>query len=675
MAISFSRPDPSSPAAVSAAVFTTARRGYDQTEVRDFLRMVSAELARLQERERFLESELKAMQTRGMSAPGMLDEEMVTALLGEEAARVLATAREASAQIRVRAEEAATRLVKEASADAMRLREEAELEAVRRREDAAADAEAEIEMAKQQGREMVNEAREYREKVLAELARRRELARAQIEQLIHNRDRLLNAFERARLATDDVMTGLVSVDEDLPQEYVNLAPTTGPVQPVVLDPSAMTGPTTVVSMFDRELEPEDDLPVRAVVFDIDVDESPVEEDSAVDVAVAVVEVGDIVEDDMNIVEDDINSAVDDITVTEVIETVVEKVIVGVVVEEETHVVEEEAPVVEPVVEQAPSNVVSLFGKDRSRPEPVVVNPEHPSVDNGPEIVDAADEPAVETETPAPRDSVGDLFARLRESTVKKVAEATTSGETVVNSRKKSSASTSADSDNVAESARQAPPAVEPVRDDAAFARRAEALAPLVISMARKLKRVLADEENEALEYLRGKKAVLSLDAMYGDAVGHVAKYADAIQSDILAAANAAASRKCKNDEILPVITAMIEAQLVAPMREKLAETLAKHDDRGEAAKAIRGIYRQWKTTTIDEHIDDIACLSYSRGMYVTLTPGTKVCWMVDPDGPACADAEDNSLAGAIACGDEFPTGHSHPLAHEGCRCLLTPAPK
>jgi DivIVA domain-containing protein len=675
MAISFSRPDPSSPAAVSAAVFTTARRGYDQTEVRDFLRMVSAELARLQERERFLESELKAMQTRGMSAPGMLDEEMVTALLGEEAARVLATAREASAQIRVRAEEAATRLVKEASADAMRLREEAELEAVRRREDAAADAEAEIEMAKQQGREMVNEAREYREKVLAELARRRELARAQIEQLIHNRDRLLNAFERARLATDDVMTGLVSVDEDLPQEYVNLAPTTGPVQPVVLDPSAMTGPTTVVSMFDRELEPEDDLPVRAVVFDIDVDESPVEEDSAVDVAVAVVEVGDIVEDDMNIVEDDINSAVDDITVTEVIETVVEKVVVSVAVEEETHVVEEEAPVVEPVVEQAPSNVVSLFGKDRSRPEPVVVNPEHPSVDNGPEIVDAADEPAVETETPAPRDSVGDLFARLRESTVKKVAEATTSGETVVNSRKKSSASTSADSDNVAESARQAPPAVEPVRDDAAFARRAEALAPLVISMARKLKRVLADEENEALEYLRGKKAVLSLDAMYGDAVGHVAKYADAIQSDILAAANAAASRKCKNDEILPVITAMIEAQLVAPMREKLAETLAKHDDRGEAAKAIRGIYRQWKTTTIDEHIDDIACLSYSRGMYVTLTPGTKVCWMVDPDGPACADAEDNSLAGAIACGDEFPTGHSHPLAHEGCRCLLTPAPK
>ncbi|MFM7409910.1 MAG: DivIVA domain-containing protein, partial [Actinomycetota bacterium] len=245
MAISFSRPDPSSPAAVSAAAFTVARRGYDQTEVRDFLRMVSAELARLQERERFLESELKAMQTRGMSAPGMLDEEVVTALLGEEAARVLGAAREASTQIRQRAEENATRLVKEAAGDAARLREEAELEAVRRRDDAAADAEAEIELAKQQGREMVNEARDYREKVLSELARRRELARAQIEQLVANRDRLLNAFERARLATDDVMTGLVSVDDDLPREFVNLAPTTGPVAPITLN-------APVVQMFDRE---------------------------------------------------------------------------------------------------------------------------------------------------------------------------------------------------------------------------------------------------------------------------------------------------------------------------------------------------------------------------------------------------------------------------------------
>ena len=55
MAVSFSRPDPSSPAAVASAAFPTVRRGFDPNEVRDFLRMVAAELSRLQERERYLE--------------------------------------------------------------------------------------------------------------------------------------------------------------------------------------------------------------------------------------------------------------------------------------------------------------------------------------------------------------------------------------------------------------------------------------------------------------------------------------------------------------------------------------------------------------------------------------------------------------------------------------------
>ena len=82
-------------------------------------------------------------------------------------------------------------------------------------------------MAKQQGREMVEEARAYRERVLSELARRRELARQQIDQLIHGRDRLVQAFERARLVAADVVSELAPLQE--PDEYVDLTPTTGPV--------------------------------------------------------------------------------------------------------------------------------------------------------------------------------------------------------------------------------------------------------------------------------------------------------------------------------------------------------------------------------------------------------------------------------------------------------------
>ena len=608
MAISFSRPDPSSPAAVSAASFNVSRRGFDQTEVRDFLRMVSAEMARLQERERFLESELKAMQTRGMSAPGMLDEELVTTLLGEEAARVLGTAREASSQIRLRAEEAATRLVKEASSDATRLREEAELEAVRRREDAAADAEAEIELAKQQGRDMVNEAREYREKVLTELARRRELAREQIEQLIHNRDRLLNAFERARLATDDVMTGLVSVDHDLPREYINLAPTTGPVPTIVLE--------RVVEAFKEAEEPESiELFDHTKLEEIEPEVTP-------EVVQEVVEETPVVE-------------------IEVVEAIVEP----------TAVVE---PAV--VVEDEKSNVVNLFSKERPRPETSVeVNPEHPSVDK-----------TVAPKNEANAQAVENLFARLREATVDKAASNAVSGGKVVEPRKSTKKA-----EVVKEAAASVAP-VQPMHDAGAFARRDEVLAPVVVAMSRKLKRVLADEENEVLEHLRGKKNALTIEAMVGELEVHAKRYGDAISEDIMAAAKGAA-KSAKATDVIPTVDVLIGVQLVKPLRDRLAKAIEQNGtDRVAMAKALRGVYRQWKSQHIDEQVDDIACLSYSRGFFAGVKPGTQVCWMVDPNGPECPDAEDNSLAGCIALGKEFPTGNLHPLAHAGCRCLLAP---
>ena len=610
MAISFSRPDPSSPAAVSAASFNVSRRGFDQTEVRDFLRMVSAEMARLQERERFLESELKAMQTRGMSAPGMLDEELVTTLLGEEAARVLGTAREASSQIRLRAEEAATRLVKEASSDATRLREEAELEAVRRREDAAADAEAEIELAKQQGRDMVNEAREYREKVLTELARRRELAREQIEQLIHNRDRLLNAFERARLATDDVMTGLVSVDHDLPREYINLAPTTGPVPTIVLE--------RVVEAFK---EAEAEAPEAIELFDHTKLEE-IEPEVTPEVVQEVVEETPVVE-------------------IEVVEAIVEPV-----------------AIVEPtaVLEDEKSNVVNLFSKERPRPETSVeVNPEHPSVDK-----------TVAPKNEANAQAVENLFARLREATVDKAASNAVSGGKVVEPRKSTKKA-----EVVKEAATTVAP-VQPMHDAGAFARRDEVLAPVVVAMSRKLKRVLADEENEVLEHLRGKKNALTIEAMVGELEVHAKRYGDAISEDIMAAAKGAA-KSAKATDVIPTVDVLIGVQLVKPLRDRLAKAIEQNGtDRVAMAKALRGVYRQWKSQHIDEQVDDIACLSYSRGFFAGVKPGTQVCWMVDPNGPECPDAEDNSLAGCIALGKEFPTGNLHPLAHAGCRCLLAP---
>ena len=50
----------------------------------------------------------------------------------------------------------------------------------------------------------------------------------------------------------------------------------------------------------------------------------------------------------------------------------------------------------------------------------------------------------------------------------------------------------------------------------------------------------------------------------------------------------------------------------------------------------------------------------------------KVRWVVTT-ASGCSDCEDNALAGAVSGTEAFPTGHAHPPAHSGCRCLIAPA--
>jgi hypothetical protein len=66
-------------------------------------------------------------------------------------------------------------------------------------------------------------------------------------------------------------------------------------------------------------------------------------------------------------------------------------------------------------------------------------------------------------------------------------------------------------------------------------------------------------------------------------------------------------------------------------------------------------------------------MAYGRGALAGVTPGARICWLVDPSGPECPDAEDNSLGGIIAAGEPFPTDHLCAPAHSGCRCMIAPA--
>jgi DivIVA domain-containing protein len=622
MAASLSRPDPASPASVAEAGFSTSRRGYNTDEVRAFLTSVAAEMSRLKEHERQLEAELRAARNTSQT-PAELDDDTVASLLGEETLRVLQTARESASQIKLRAEETAARTLREAHDDANRARQEAEIDSARRRQDAQSEAEAEVALAKQQGREMVNEARAYRERVLADLERRTKLARQHIEELAQGRDRLIQVFERARIVAGDVTSDLQSFVG--PEEFVNFAPTTGPV-PLMVPAAAFDRPaaaaaddtTAALAIYDTEADPDDEI-VTADASETDAagEGTPIERELA------------------EIADEPVEAAVA-IDVPEVPE------------------VPEVADAVEPAADApAPrdTNVVSLF-RDRA----------------------AGDEPA-------DRPDVDGIFARLRSGDAEPHALEPAEGAVV----------TAAEPEVEREVEREDEP--EPVAEAEVsdeveatpFTRRDEAIVPLILTAARKLKRVLADEQNGVLDTLRRKEPVVALDAVAPEPDTHVDTYVNVLADELAAAAAAGAAELGANDTktlrrtlqkagALDAATALVRTDLVSPLRDRLERAIVEGaGDNDDITRRIRGVYREWKTQHIDDQLDDVFRYAFGGGLAVTIEPGTALAWTIDPSQAACADCEDNSLAGAVASGESFPTGHTSAPAHPGCRCLTLPA--
>ena len=631
MAMSFVRPDPSSPASVADAAFGTSRRGFDQTEVRDFLRMVAAELGRLQERERFLERELRTAQTNPDLDNVRFDDATLTRLLGEETARVLSTAREAATEIREKAELNAARLLSEASDETMRMRQEAEVESSRRRADAASDAEAELAMAKQQGREMVNEARAYRERVLSELARRRELAREQIEQLMHGRDRLMQAFERARVVAVDVVAELKPLGE--PDEYVNLSPTTGPV-PVMLPNSRR--PYDSIAADDQLDEPE---------VALDAEAEPPADETDVDAASADVEPADV-----------------------------------------------EPADVEPVgcrgcgcrARGCRGDVESTASWRTGETVDELPDAELPDARAGGRRAESTPRSTPTSVRSTPRSTMTSTTMRPPMSTVSVTTSSSTcspaSGprRTPTNRPRSPGSRRPTTSPPRVADAEDADASEDGESDESPFRRRDAELTPLIVASARKLKRALADEQNEVLDGLRRGTAVLPARDQ------HIARFAEAIDDELRAAAAAGAASvatgraaKLNKSQMTSTIGAGHDALtewLVNPLRERLERSLADGEGDNEAiAKGIRAVYREWKTQHIDEQLDDVLRTTHGRAVLAALPDGAPVCWGVDAEHPACADGDDNALAGCVAAGTPFPTGHLFAPSHTGCRCLLVPA--
>ncbi len=626
MVASSSRPDPSAPGAVAGATFATVRKGYDPAQVGRFLGEVAAELERLRQRERELDEELATARAAAADLSS-LDDAAVTALLGEETARVLSTAREAASQIRTKASEGAERLLREANEEAARVRGQAELDAARVREQAEQAAEVERERAKEQGRQMVAEARDYREKVIADSGRRREQARQQLAGYAAARDRLAATFAEARAAVDTVLGELGELVVD-PDEIV------APVAPSGSAPSAVpgggasgspvavatpAGSPTVVSPAEPSPAPEVGRgPAEAIDdgpgSDLDGrDDLECEPDSGVDAGA-----GDPDGDRL-------------------------------------------AP------------VVSLFA---------------PDVANGP--VDE-EEPITEELPAVGKASVDDLFARLRAARAADVAEVVqppaprvADDPAVSAAGVPHAAPLPAQGASPGASEAGSIDAEEP--DESPFVVRDEALAPIESKLARKLKRILADEQNDILDILRRKDPIRSLGALLPGGDEHLRAYLTVVDEELPAAALAGArassgedparlARRVHDADVVERTVAHLDEELIEPLRRRLDHAVhVAGGDNAAISDEVRTIYREWKTVVLDDLAGALARRAYARAGYAVLVPGTPVRWLADPGAAPCPESQLNAAASAVPAGDPFPSGDVSPPAHAGCRCLLVAIP-
>jgi DivIVA domain-containing protein len=763
--------------------FATIFRGFDPTEVREFLNRVAAEVREL--REHLEQAEIARRSAEERALHPKLDEETLLAAVGEETASILRMARAASTDIRAKAEEQATTVLREAQAQADALRAEAESVLARRtaeaeaaadslRAHAASDVERILTLARQEAESVrqqaeqdrrltIEAAQSIREKILTDLSRRRRVANVQVEQLRAGRERLLDAYLVVRRTLDEVTDELQRADaearaaadavgrraaEDPGDMLVDL--TTGAVATPAADPGArrqagdpVTAPVPVMPANPGQSGPGGQVPAeRGPGAREPAEPSPAAPANAAAGLGEQEQPGGAVGQSAEPAADPEMSG--DPAATHASTEAIADPSPATVSSPEPGAAPSpagaggevlDAPAAgaaEPVRVVSGGSVVTSPRTGRShsagrrsgpsgsarsplaKPTPATVAGDAPQDPVGPEAVDdnveglfariradragavararkvlgrepneavsTSPTPATAPAAPGPVPAAPALasFAPAPASTAPTTVPASTAPTTVPAS--------TAPAPVPAAPAPSAPAAGAsvPDADEALLQLRDETSADVEVALARRLKRVLQDEQNDLLDRLRGVKGHPKARSLLPSQADQRERVASAAQP-FLAQAAAAGARfgsqlvGLDSDAVLgagaPAAQAMAAALAAAvadPLRRRLEQafTDSAGDDQPVLVEALGAAYREWKTQRIEALAGDHVAAAFSRGAFEAVPDATPLRWLVeDVDGP-CPDCDDNALAGSLAKGEEYPTGQSYPPAHPGCRCLL-----
>ena len=615
------------PDEVARHIFATTRRGFAPDEVRAYLESIAKGLRALADREHEFRRELEEAERR--VAHPVVNEETLTAALGQETARVLHSAHEASNEMLAKAEAEAHRLLTDARQEIADTEDSvstqlsdraAESEAaaaefrLRAQEDAAAaleaartEVEAMIAQARSECHDMINEAQALRARVLADLSKRRKVLHAQIEQLRAGRENLASTVRSVRRSIDTIADDLFRAEDEarLAAEAAGRA--------AVARPDEGTPEELAASLLAEEA-----LVAEASVADRTRDAQP-------------------------------NADEDHGQVTDALH--------------------------------------DLTGRTDLSPTPV------DDADDHGEIGDAA-----EVDFPDPTPSVDALFAKIRASREEADAGVEDPAGVVANVDSESTGPATpvpADVPDSPEASETGGPEIEagaeeeeegdapPEERNPFTVRRDEMTEPLVKALARRMKRTLQDDQNDLLDRLRSRHFQWSADILPPDPE-HSDSYSTAALPHLVEAAQAGASfvgsegNQGQLPEEMTTVAHDLAETVLAPLRRRLSEGEHLHGaDESVVAEHVGSAFREWKGERIERLAGDYVVAAFSVGSLA----GSKrkknllVEWIAAAatgDEP-CPDCEDNMLNGPQRPGGEFPTGHAHPPAHPGCRCLLAPS--
>ncbi len=590
------------PDEVARHTFATSRRGFDPDEVREYLENLAKALRGLAEREQEFRRELEDAERR--AANPVINEETLTAALGQETARVLHSAHEASNEMLNKAQAESDRLLtdareeiaatearvsaqlsdraQEAELVAADVRQRAQEEATATMEAARTEVEAMIAQARSDCREMIDEAQALRARVLADLSKRRKVLHAQIEQLRAGREHLADTVRGVRRSIDTIADDLFRAEDEarLAAEAAGRAAVARPDEGT---PEELANALLAeeAALADAAGEVPEDLPLA----------NPVLAEVAVEL-------------------------------------------------------DEIAPAEVHPPDPIPS-VDALFAKIRASREEGSPAPDEPTV----AVVEVAVvEPAIEMDEPTAPNAV--------------VA-----------------ATVADDLPEAAEDVEEAPPEER----NPLVIRRDEMTAPLVKALARRMKRTLQDDQNDLLDRLRSAHFEWSAEILPPDPE-HLDSYATAALPHLMEAGQAGASfvgsegtHRPLTDDVAKVAHQLAEA-VVVPLRRRLLEGEGEHlsgADEQVVAEHVGSAFREWKGERIERLAGDYVVAAFSLGSLAgsQRKKNLQIEWIAATASGAepCPDCEDNMLNGPQRPGGDFPTGHVHPPAHPGCRCLLAPS--